>query len=84
MKYFGNSYENAVIKEDANGKCWAKRWNPSYPSGGVLISEYPLGDNSEIRNGTIEYDVLEITESDYKTFGKSWIYGSVNDERVTI
>lgn len=84
MKYFGNSYENAVIKEDDNGKCWAKHWSPTYPNGGYLISEYPLGDNSEMRNGRLEYEVLEITESDYRTFGKSWIYCSIGDGRVTI
>jgi hypothetical protein len=84
MKYFGNYVEDAVIREDDNGKCWAKLWSPTYPNGGHLVSEYPLGDNSDMRNGTIEYDVLEITESDYLTFGRKWHFGETFQDRVTI
>ena len=84
MRYFGNYAENAVIREDGNGKCVAKLWSPIYPKGGSLVPEYPLRGHSEMRYGTIEYDVEEITEAEYDTFGKSWIFGSTFRDRVTI
>lgn len=83
MKYFGNYVENAVIREDENGVCWAKLWSNYAPGKGKLTSEYKLGENSDMRYGTIEYEVNEITLEEYESFGKTWKFGSTFEERVT-
>ena len=82
MKYFGNYVENAVIKEEENGTCWAKLWSSAYRCGGSLSREYKLGENSNMRHGTIEYDVHEITKDEYDSFGKTWIFGETFEDRL--
>ncbi len=84
MTYFGNYVENAVIREDNNGVCWAKLWSFGYNKKGELSAEYQLGENSDMRYGTIEYEVHEITKEDYDTFGETWIFGSTFQDRITV
>lgn len=78
MIYFAHSEEDAVCREDDNGVCWAKRWDAYAPGKGRLISEYRLGENSDIRLGNPDYQSIpiEISKEEYDTFGVTWIFGN--------
>jgi hypothetical protein len=43
MEYFAHSDEDAVIREDDNGECYAKLWTSDRPGHYYLKPEYKLG-----------------------------------------
>jgi hypothetical protein len=77
MEYFAHYEEDAVIREDENGECFAKLWSVYAPGKGRLISEYKLGENSDMRYGNPDYQSLpiKISKEEYDTFGITWIFG---------
>lgn len=84
MKYFAHYEENAVIRENNNGECFAKLWIPKSINAGNVTPEYKLGNNSEIRFGNHDYMSLpyEITKIEYNTFGVKWIFGDSPDNNL--
>lgn len=76
MKYFAHYEEDAVIREDDNGDCFAKLWASDRPGHYYLVPEYKLGPNSDMRYGNPDYmsTPYEISKEDYDTFGVTWLF----------
>lgn len=78
MMYFANYEEDAVVREDESGNCFAKIWDVFDNKKNKLIPEFPLVQNSELRYGNPDYHniPIEITKEEYDTFGVTWMFGS--------
>ncbi|MDR0733807.1 MAG: hypothetical protein LBF08_07095 [Dysgonamonadaceae bacterium] len=76
MKYFAHYEEDAVIREDENGECFAKLWTSDSPGHYYLKPEYRISKDGDMRLGNPDYMSLpyEITKEDYDTFGVTWRY----------
>lgn len=77
MIYFANYEQDAVVREDENGNCFAKMWDVFDNKKNKLIPEYPLGQNSELRYGSLGCHgiPIEISKEEYDTFGITWVFG---------
>jgi hypothetical protein len=83
MKYYANFEEDAVIREDENGECFAKLYSIGERK---LTPEYKLGKNSEMRYGSPDYMNIpyKITREEYDTFGVTWLFGETSGSKVKI
>ena len=61
--YLANSSEDAVIKVTENGDRFVKFEGKD---------EFKAHPESNVANGSIECDLIEITKEDYNSFGKTW------------
>jgi hypothetical protein len=83
MEYYAHNEMDAVIREDENGRCFAKLWE-CVPK--TIYGEYEIGRDGDMRRGNPDYQSLpyEITKEEYDTFGKTWIFGSESYSKIPL
>jgi len=74
IKYFGNDWENAVVKVMDNGDRYVRFFHD--------LAEFKAHPSSGVAFGGVDNHLEEISEEDYNTFGKSWNYGGHGCERT--
>jgi len=74
IKYFGNDWENAVVKVMDNGERYVRFFHD--------LAEFRAHPGSGVAFGGVDNHLEEIPEEDYETFGRTWNYGGRGCERT--
>ena len=75
VSYLANDYEDAVIRVTGKGRRFVKFYNAETKT---LEDEFLAHKESKVAYGDIGNDLLEISEEDYNTFGKTWHFDGRN------